>query len=141
MSRLHPPAALHAALARPAARLALWLALIACAAVLASACDLFSTDDEDEQAQQSEAAPAPRQLAQPLDYSRTPAEIFELVSPSIALVRTRTGTGTGLVTDSGMIYVGLTQLGGALAADVTLSDGTYLEGVPLAGRWAAGAAV
>ena len=133
MSRPHPPAALHAALARPAARLALWLALIACAAVLTSACDLFSTDDEDDQAQQAQAAPAPRQLVQPLDYSRTPAEIYDLVSPSIALVRTRTGTGTGLVTDSGMIYVGLTQLGGALAADVTLSDGTYLEGVPLAG--------
>ena len=133
MSRPHPPAALHAALARPAARLAFWLALIACAAMLASACDLFSTDDEDEQAQQAQAAPAPRQLVQPLDYSRTPAEIFDLVSPSIALVRTRTGVGTGLVTDSGMIYIGLTQLGGALAADVTLSDGTYLEGVPLAG--------
>lgn len=134
MSRPHPPAALHAALARPAARLALWLALIACAAVLASACDLFSTDDEDDQAQQAQAAaPAPRQLAQPLDYSRTPAEIYELVSPSIALVRTPTGTGTGLVTDSGMIYVGLTQLGSALAADVTLSNGTHIEGVPLAG--------
>ena len=134
MSRPHPPAALHAALARPAARLAFWLALIACAAVLASACDLFSTDDEDDQAQQAQAAaPAPRQLAQPLDYSREADEVFELVSPSIALVLTRTGPATGLVTDSGMIYVGLTQLGGALAANVLLSDGTSLEGVPLAG--------
>ena len=134
MSRPHPPAALHAALARPAARLALWLALIACAAVLASACDLFSTDDEDDQAQQAQAAaPAPRQLAQPIDYSREADEVYNLVSPSIALVLTRTGPATGLVTDSGMIYVGLTQLGGALAANVRLSDGTYLEGVPLAG--------
>ena len=134
MSRPHPPAVLHAALARPAARLALWLALIACAAVLASACDLFSTDDEDDQAQQAQAAaPAPRQLAQPIDYSREADEVYNLVSPSIALVRTRTGPATGLVTDSGMIYVGLTQLGGALAANVRLSDDTYLEGVPLAG--------
>ena len=134
MSRPHPPAALHAALARPAARLAFWLALIACAAVLASACDLFSTDDEDDQAQQAQAAaPAPRQLAQPIDYSREADEVYNLVSPSIALVITPAGPATGLVTDSGMIYAGLTQLGGALAADVLLSDGTYLEGVPLAG--------
>ena len=133
MSRLHP-SALPAA-PRLAARLALWLALIAAAAALASACDLFSTDDADDEQQQEQAdgAQTPRPLAGQIDYTRTPAEIFDLVSPSIALVRTRTGAATGLVTDSGLIYVGLAQLSGALAADVTLADGTYIEGVPLAG--------
>ena len=120
---------------RLAARLAVWLGLIAAAAMLASGCDLFSTDDEDDQEQEQAQVLTPAQraaAAQPLSYVKTPAEIFELVRPSLALVRTATGAATGLVTDQGMILVGLTQLGGALAADVSLADGSYLEGVPLA---------
>lgn len=115
-------------------RAVLWLGLIAAAAVLASACDLLSTDDEEDQAQeQAQTQSAPRQLVQQQSYVKTAAEVFDIVRPSIALVRTATGIATGLVTDQGMIVVGLTQLGGALAADVTLADGTYLEGVPRAG--------
>ena len=115
-------------------RAALWLGLIAAAAVLAAACDLLSTENEDDQAQeQAQEQRAPRQLAQPQSYAKTAAEIFDIVSPSVALVRTAGGVATGLVTDQGMIIVGLTQLSGALSADVTLDNGTYLEGVPLAG--------
>ena len=139
----------------------LWLlSLVIAAALLFSACDLVGDDTEDDdqaqqqgqqqEAEQEEAAAAapaasPRPVAQqPEQAGPEPppeaegggegANAYSIVFPSLALVIADDSVATGLVIDHGYVLVDERSLGGATAADVLLSNGDTLEGVPLVGR-------
>lgn len=136
----------------------LWLfALLIAAALVLSACDLVGDDSDDEeqqqqsqeqQAEQAEpaaAAPAARPAAQPPEAEgpKPPPEAegggeganaYSIVFPSLAFVMTPNGVATGLVIAEGYVIVDERALGGAMAADVLLSNGETLTGLAVVGR-------
>lgn len=141
----------------------LWLFLLLIgAALVLSACDLVGDDSDDEeqqqqaqpeQVQQAEsggaappaAAPAASRAAQPAEeVGREPppqaegggegATAYSIVFPSLAHVITPGGVATGLVIADGYVIVDEGALGGAMAADVMLSNGETLAELPVVGR-------
>ena len=139
-------------------RRGLWLfTLLVAAGLTLSACDLVGDDSDDEQQQQAQqeevqeeaaAAPAPaaRPAAQPPAEEPGPepppeaagggegAKAYSIVFPSIAFVMTADSVATGLVTSDGFVLVDGGALGGAMMADVLLSNGETLEGLPVVGH-------
>lgn len=136
----------------------LWLfALLVVAALALSACDLVGDDEDEEdqqqameqQAEQAEpaaAAPAARPAAQrPSEPEGPPpppaaqgggegANAYSIVFPSLAFVMTANGMATGLVISEGFVIVDERALGGAMSADVYLSNGDTLAALPIVGR-------
>lgn len=140
-------------------RRGLWLfVLLVAAALMLSACDLVGDDSDNEQQQeqaqqeemqQEEAtapAPAARPAAQPPAEEPGPepppeaagggegATAYSIVFPSIAFVMTADSVATGLVISDGYVLVDGRALGSAMAADVLLSNGETLEGLPVVGH-------
>lgn len=137
----------------------LWLfMLLVAAALVLSACDLVGNDSDDEeqeqQAQQEQmqqedaaaAAPAASPAAQPPAEEEGPepppqaqgggegATAYSIVFPSLAFVMTPNGMATGLVIAEGYVIVDERALGGAMAADVLLSNGETLTELAVVGR-------
>ena len=143
-------------------RRGLWLfALLVSAALVLSACDLVGSDTEDDeqdqqsmqeqdqqsqQEQQAAPAAAPTAAAQPEQEDEGPepppeaagggegATAYSIVFPSLALVLTDQAAATGLVISDGYVMVDERSLGGAMSADVLLSNGDTLEDLPIVGR-------
>ena len=140
-------------------RRGLWLiALLVSAALVLSACDLVGSDTEDDeqdqqsmqeqgqQEQQAAPAAAPAAAAQPPQEDAGPepppeaagggegATAYSIVFPSLALVLTNSSAATGLVISDGYVMVDERSLGGAMSADVLLSNGDILEDLPIVGR-------
>ncbi len=135
-----------------------WLfTLLIAAALVLSACDLVGDDSDDEdqqqqaqeqQAEQAEpaaAAPAARPAAQPPEAEGPEpppeaegggegANAYSIVFPSLAFVMTPNGAATGLVIAEGYVIVDERALGGAMAANVLLSNGETLTDLAVVGR-------
>ncbi len=81
-----------------------------------------------------EPTPTHTPTSTPTPEPLTAGDIFELLSPSVAYVRTTSGAGGGALLEGGYILTNAHVVWPHDAADVTFPDGATFEDVPLAAR-------
>ncbi|WP_419929645.1 trypsin-like peptidase domain-containing protein [Candidatus Poriferisocius sp.] len=78
-------------------------------------------------------APQPGEDSQPDGGALTAAQIYERTAPSVPLIRTASGSGSGILIEGGYVVTNYHVVGFHETARVVFPDGTEFEDVPVIG--------